>query len=161
MGERSKKMKKGFIFAILSSIIAFIFLITMPKIEAAWDFDVFSMLDILSPNETPNFKIIENNTTLEINNPDNIQSIIAAQKFFCDVFWVIPVLVLEIPNNHPVLLNRKEPVQKFEEVQTLFQEGLHDLDVEIAPKQPGCDQIDSRVIVVPKSNMDETSLAEF
>ena len=63
-------MKKGFIFAILSSIIAFIFLITMPKIEATWDLDVFSMLDILSPNETPNFKIIENNTTLEINNPD-------------------------------------------------------------------------------------------
>ncbi len=65
-------MKKGIIFVILSSIIAFIFLITMPKIEAAWSFDVFSILDILSPNETPNFSVIENNTTLEIINPQEL-----------------------------------------------------------------------------------------
>ena len=66
-------MKKGIIFAILSSIIAFIFLITMPKIEAAWNFDIFSTLDILSPNETPNFSIIENNTTFEISNPQELE----------------------------------------------------------------------------------------
>ena len=63
-------MKKRFIFVILSSLIAFIFLIAMPKIKAALNLDIFSTLDILSPNETPNFTIIENNTTIEINNPD-------------------------------------------------------------------------------------------
>lgn len=62
-------MKKGIIFVILSTIITFIFLIFMPKVEAIQNFSVYSTIDILSLNETPNFEILENNTTFEITNP--------------------------------------------------------------------------------------------